>query len=373
MFETRDALLRSLSAIMLEELDLPVPDDQRDGVLARIFGAKSTEPGGGATPFPPDLAQKIADLARPGCALKNDDTLNEANAPLGASKIGGCPDLPAGMAWPTRPAWTDDASGYRNDMTAPDSKWSWATPEQCDSFRAMAGRMADYVENEAPLAFFAQINFADFAASGALAALPELPQTGILYLFYDYFEQAWGFDPKDAAGFQLVYVETPADLARTAIPDQLANLLDDGTIAPRYVTAKPEYFCPGGSQPEIRALDLPQDVHEALFLWFDTFWEDNGVPDHHLMGWPFLIQNPMETECALVSSGHYCGNADAYHDPALADLIATSSDWVLLLQIDSDEDAGFMFGDSGILYVWIRKQDLAARAFDKAWVVLQCS
>lgn len=372
MFETRDALLRALCAITPDALDLPVPDDQRNGILARIFGAKAQNGGGSETSFPPDLAEKIASLARPGCALQVNEALTEANAPLGATKIGGCPDLPAAMAWPTRPAWTDDASGYRSDMTAPDSKWSWASPEQCESFRAMAGRMADYVENEAPLTFFAQINFADLATSGAASDLPELPPTGILYLFYDYIEQAWGFDPKDAAGFQLIYVEDLTDLIRAPIPEQLAEMLDDGAIKPRYITAKPEYFCPSGSQSIITALDMPEDAHDAFHSWFERFWEDDDAPNHRLMGWPLLIQNPMETECALASAGHYCGNGDAYHDPANADLVASSDDWVLLLQIDSDEDAGFMFGDSGILYVWIRKQDLAACAFEKAWVIVQC-
>jgi len=31
-----------------------------------------------------------------------------------------------------------------------------------------------------------------------------------------------------------------------------------------------------------------------------------------------------------------------------------------------------MWGDGGALYVWIRRQDLAARKFEKAWTILQC-
>lgn len=45
----------------------------------------------------------------------------------------------------------------------------------------------------------------------------------------------------------------------------------------------------------------------------------------------------------------------------------------MLLQLDSDEEnAELMWGDSGCVYFWIRKQDLAARRFDRCWAILQC-
>jgi uncharacterized protein YwqG len=43
-----------------------------------------------------------------------------------------------------------------------------------------------------------------------------------------------------------------------------------------------------------------------------------------------------------------------------------------LLQVDSDDAAGMMWGDAGMLYFWIRDDDLAARRFDRAWCVMQC-
>jgi uncharacterized protein YwqG len=33
---------------------------------------------------------------------------------------------------------------------------------------------------------------------------------------------------------------------------------------------------------------------------------------------------------------------------------------------------GTMWGESGILYFWIRRDDLRARRFDKVWMTLQC-
>ena len=34
--------------------------------------------------------------------------------------------------------------------------------------------------------------------------------------------------------------------------------------------------------------------------------------------------------------------------------------------------AGMMWADAGMLYYWIRDDDLAAQRFDRAWCVMQC-
>jgi len=74
----------------------------------------------------------------------------------------------------------------------------------------------------------------------------------------------------------------------------------------------------------------------------------------------------------LVTNGVYAGNASGYKDPRRRELEPGAHDWTLLLQIDSDDNAKMMWGDAGMLYVWIRRQDLASREFDKAWTILQC-
>ncbi len=95
---------------------------------------------------------------------------------------------------------------------------------------------------------------------------------------------------------------------------------------------------------------------------------------HKLLGHSDNIQGDMELECQLVSHGEYCGDSDdAYESERGKALAPGAADWVLLLQIDSDEDnCDMMWGDSGRLYLWIRQDDLAARAFGKSWLVLQC-
>jgi len=90
-------------------------------------------------------------------------------------------------------------------------------------------------------------------------------------------------------------------------------------------------------------------------------------------GYPDVIQNPdMAEECELVSNGIYLGDAKGYHSAEVQMLRQKPNDWILLLQLDSDEDADMMWGDGGRLYFWIRQADLAKRDFSKVWMILQC-
>ncbi len=85
-----------------------------------------------------------------------------------------------------------------------------------------------------------------------------------------------------------------------------------------------------------------------------------------------LIQNPWQRECQMASNGIDVGGPEGYEDSRAAALEAGVEDWIMLAQIDSDDDAGWMWGDVGVLYFAIRRQDLAALEFDRAWLVLQC-
>jgi uncharacterized protein YwqG len=80
----------------------------------------------------------------------------------------------------------------------------------------------------------------------------------------------------------------------------------------------------------------------------------------------------MMLECALVSAGLYCGDATAYQDARLPVFRQQAHRWRLLLQVPSVEAAGMMWGDAGCLYYWIRDDDLAARRFERCWLILQC-
>ena len=53
------------------------------------------------------------------------------------------------------------------------------------------------------------------------------------------------------------------------------------------------------------------------------------------------------------------------------EILAAQNEWVLLAQFGTLSDE-LMFGDCGSIYYYIRKDDLAEKRFDKAWLVLQC-
>lgn len=81
----------------------------------------------------------------------------------------------------------------------------------------------------------------------------------------------------------------------------------------------------------------------------------------------------MELECQLVTNGLYCGNSTGYENSKRKELEEGKYDWVLLLQINSEEEeTGMMWGDSGRIYFWIKKQDLLNRNFNNTWCILQC-
>src|SRR5688572_25143961 len=58
------------------------------------------------------------------------------------------------------------------------------------------------------LAFIAQI---ELASQPGIAVEQGLPGEGLLLFFYDAEQNTWGFDPKDAGSFAVVYVSGDAD------------------------------------------------------------------------------------------------------------------------------------------------------------------
>jgi hypothetical protein len=94
---------------------------------------------------------------------------------------------------------------------------------------------------------------------------------------------------------------------------------------------------------------------------------------HQVLGYPSPVQNAdMEEECQLASNGVYVGNPEGYKDPRVPALKAGATDWKLLLQLDTDDDIGWMWGDVGTLYFWVRESDARCGDFSKVWMIFQC-
>ncbi len=215
----------------------------------------------------------------------------EDNMPRGASRFGGCPDLPPQVAWPCR--------------------------------------------DDRPLAFLAQIDLAEAART---YALPELPHEGWIAVFYD----PQSGDEWDRAGWQVMYYcgESLA-LRRVGHPD--------GPEA--------EYnLCDLAFAREDCLPDPSQDM-AGFDAWvrenWDAYWDLWKQPQlnrretiHRLGGYPSLVQGGMEGEAR--------------------------DDWAFFLQIDTDAEAGWMWGDAGQLYFYWDRTAPMPQALANAWCITEC-
>ena len=149
--------------------------------------------------------------------------------------------------------------------------------------------------------------------------------------------------------------------------------------------ALPELALPAAFPDEVRAMGLSDAESDAYWRLTEELERDGArvpaevaeapgtaryPPIHRLGGVPHEIQNPMEAECELARRGEDPLALPYSRREEIAEV--AKARWRLLLQVDSDEAAGTMWGDAGMLYYWIRDDDLAARRFDRAWCVMQC-
>lgn len=265
-------------------------------------------------------AKALAALARPCVHLAS--VAGNGESGVGASRLGGAPDLPADTGWPV---WRDR-----------------------------------------PLAFLAQV---DLAGVAGLPGTDVLPEHGLLSFFYEVEEGAWGFDPADRGSFRVLYTPAGVPLRRREIP---AGVPDYGRFDPAALFPSAGVTLPSWEEPAVEALEMDEADQEAYGELEIPGHPGEAAGSHQLLGWPTVIQSGyMEMECQLASNGVHMGGAAVDEERALP-LVSGAGDWRLLLQLDSDDHAGMSWGDSGRLYFWIRAPDLAARDFDHVWMVLQC-
>lgn len=263
--------------------------------------------------------------------------LHENELKIGQTKIGGRPDLPKGMPWPSE----------TKTETVREGKFLFFSKE-------------NQRITKVPLSFIAQINFSE------VSSLDEeglLPRAGFLYFFYCTDQEAWGFDIRDKDKFKVIFCEGEVEkLHRLDFPEDLEAYY---RFQPCSIEAKQEFSLPAsGADLYDRFSDEERDT------FFEKVYEDGNM--NKLLGYPNTIQGEMELECELVTNGLYCGDPSGYHDPRAKELEPNAVHWRLLLQIDSNEECGMTWGDVGRLYYWIKIDDLRNKRFDKSWLILQC-
>lgn len=108
--------------------------------------------------------------------------------------------------------------------------------------------------------------------------------------------------------------------------------------------------------------------------YFDLFEQiEVPKPRHQLFGHPYLHQNDdMDIISQLVSNGFDAGRGFDDTDQKIVELRQGAKDWMFLLQLDSDRNAGMHWGISeGVLYFWIKKAHLKQHIFEEAHLVRQ--
>jgi uncharacterized protein YwqG len=215
-----------------------------------------------------------------------------------------------------------------------------------------------------PLSFLGQVSTTQVTVP---PGCPELPPDTLLAFFYDAAgQQGWGFDPADHQYWTVIAVPRAA-AAQTHGPAG-APVFSPHRLAPELVTTIPD-----PDEPAIEG--LRRGVGKGVRQLYDELYQelrrgDKG-PRHRMFGWPDLVQNPMQLECQLASSGIYVGGTAGWRDPRVPQLERGAAEWLLLLQVDTDDEAGWMWGDVGTLYYWIRRPDLLAD-HDRVWMCFQC-
>lgn len=210
-----------------------------------------------------------------------------------------------------------------------------------------------------PLSCVAQLDLAELRAAGG----PEwLPDDGRLMFFYELKHGSWGLETKDAGSSAVIYeVGDPKPAAEP-------NDLDEDAKFPAY----PVKFSPATSLPSEERLQLDwRKMTKAEDLAVEAAIEALQPPEpvHQVAGFPRPVQaDEMEEQCQGVMWGLNLEDADSKTE----ERVSSTAEWRLLLQVDTDNDAGMMWGDTGMLYFWIREQDARARDFSKVWMILQC-
>jgi uncharacterized protein YwqG len=125
----------------------------------------------------------------------------------------------------------------------------------------------------------------------------------------------------------------------------------------------------GYHEGELSKLEMSQEDVDRYFEFCDT-WV-GSQPAHQLGGIPQAVQDDVLVECALSSKGVTIGSLETNNKNKA--LMETANQWRLILQIDSDDLTTFDWGSWGKLYFAIKDEDLTAKAFERTWLVLQCS
>lgn len=273
------------------------------------------------------IEDQIVQLAKPAIHMTRTPTPDD-NMAVGASKLGGLPDLPQGFSWPYR--------------------------------------------GEKPLTFIGQFNLAEIAPYDIEAILPK---RGLLSFFFEADEVPWGeYDQRD--GWHISYIEDAnIGLVRTAHPVHQGAWGQIKPLPAHSLTFAQKWSLPLGDGPWEAAYD-PQNSPMQYESYWDMWALAYPEPHHHLLGYPFPVQGNVIRECVVQSGQIKLGSQtqpQSYRDEQKAYISDQMQQWQFLFEIDSDASLDVMWGDMGTLYICIPRASLEARQFEDCWTIMQCA
>lgn len=114
---------------------------------------------------------------------------------------------------------------------------------------------------------------------------------------------------------------------------------------------------------------LEKDAQDAYREWPDEMADELC---NKLLGHADPVQGSMELECEYATHQINCGTPAGHRTGKSRGLDKNAARRNPLMQVDSNEDIGMMWGGMGRLYLWTTEEDLAGRKFENCWLILQC-
>jgi uncharacterized protein YwqG len=267
-----------------------------------------------AVPWSLPISNVLSELAE--CIKIDFKHFSETNY---LSKIGGSPDMEAGAEWPLETA----------------IKKSW---------KPFMGSSEEVIHR--PFSFIAQIDLDEIAQ---LNLAENFPTSGMLYFFYCQDQSSLGDKEMDDGKWQVIHQDIPKN---------------------KLYPIRPPEDLPPASQFKEQRVELSLGY---TLSYFGDFRSSLSLTDNENSLLTDIVEGDYVNQ--ILGPSHDLIQNQIYHLPFitedLEDFNEITSDWLLLLQIDSIEECGMNWGDLGVLYFWISVEDLQTSRFDRVWCTLQ--
>jgi len=245
---------------------------------------------------------------------------NEEAIPLGATKLGGWPDLPDTTEWPGGSAM--------------------------------------------PMSFIAQINTSDLPDFDGKS---DLPADALLSFFYDIATSPRGYHPRDRGAWKVLAIPFGTPLGRR-------ETRGVAPIKPCVFTTRKDLSLPDPASDEVGTWQMDEYEQSDYVALYEALMPKHAAigANHQLLGYASTIQGDMHILCQLASQGVYWKTVagPSLFEEEWRPMREAAEEWRLLLQVDSDRNA-LLDIDGGRIYFYIRDSALKARTFDELWVVTQ--